>query len=140
MISITTVDMPLKKTHHAMVKKCVNAVIQNIKKEITIATCSDKYILEMNKQSLNHDYYTDIITYHYENTAEKIEAELLISLERIEENANTNNVPFENELARIIIHGCLHLIGFDDKTTKLKTEMTQQEDKYLKLIIDEANK
>jgi len=115
-------------------------VLKHRKKEISIVACSDEYILQMNKQSLNHDYYTDIITYHYENTPNNLEAELLISVERIAENAITNKIPFEHELARIIIHGCLHLNGYDDKTPKLKKEMTNQEDKYLTEVSNLLNK
>lgn len=88
--------------------------------------CTDERILEVNKQYLNHDYYTDIITFDY---SEKnfIAGDIFISIDTVRANANEFAVSFENELLRIIIHGILHLCGQDDSTTELRAEMTEKE-------------
>lgn len=101
--------------------------------DISFIFCSDAYLLEMNKQYLNHDYFTDIITFDYveENV---ISGDIFISCDRVKENALEFNTGFENELSRIIIHGVLHLLGFKDKTKKDKLLMTQKEDFYLKVL------
>ena len=100
--------------------------------EISIIFCSDDYLLEVNQKHLNHDYYTDVITFDYsiENT---ISGDLFISVDRVEENAQTVGVNMVDELHRIIVHGTLHLLGYTDKTTSAKKEMTSKEDFYLSL-------
>lgn len=98
--------------------------------EISFVFCSDDYLYEMNKKHLNHDYLTDVITFDY---CEKkiVSGDIFISIDRIKDNAQTYEVSFENELNRIMIHGILHLLKFDDKTEKDKELMTQKEDYYL---------
>ncbi len=100
--------------------------------DINIIFCSDEYLLEVNKQYLNHDYYTDIITFNY-NT-DKINGDLFISLDRVGDNANQNNVPRETELLRVIIHGVLHLLGFNDKTAKEEKIIRAKEDSFLTIF------
>lgn len=92
--------------------------------------CTDEYLLEVNKKFLNHDYFTDIITFDY---TEKpiISGDLFISTERVLENAKQLNLPFENELKRVMIHGIIHLFGYQDKTKKEKEIMTERENFYL---------
>jgi len=106
---------------------------ENILKEIelSIIFCSDNALLEINKQFLNHDYYTDIITFPIEETNTIFEAELYISIDRVKENATTHSKTFENELSRVIIHGVLHLCGFGDKTASEIKIMRAKEDYYL---------
>ena len=103
--------------------------------EITYIFCSDKRILEVNNQYLNHNYYTDIITFDY-SKGSIISGDIFISIETVESNAKKFKVSFENELQRIMIHGILHLCGQDDKTPELRMEMTQKEnlalEQYLK--------
>ena len=94
--------------------------------------CSDNYLLEINKQYLNHDTYTDIITFDYSTKKEPISGDIYIGIERVKENATTFSKSFENELHRVIIHGVLHLLGYKDKTKPAKQEMTKQEDICLK--------
>ena len=100
--------------------------------DITVVFCSDTALLEINRQYLSHDYYTDIITFDYTDTEKKIiSGDLMISIDTVRANAQTFGVPFENELARVIIHGVLHLLGYGDKTPEEETHMHALEDKYL---------
>ena len=101
--------------------------------DISFIFCSDEYLLKVNKQYLDHDYFTDIITFDYvENNI--ISGDIFISCDRVKENAVEFKTGFENELSRIIIHGVLHLLGFKDKNKKDKLLMTQKEDFYLKVL------
>lgn len=103
--------------------------------DITFIFCSDQYLLEVNKQYLNHDYFTDIITFDYvENNV--ISGDIFISCDRVKENAGEFNTGFDNELRRIIIHGVLHLVGYKDKNKKDKFLMTSKEDFYLNMLSD----
>ena len=88
--------------------------------------CSDERILEVNKQYLEHDYYTDIITFDY-SEGKVISGDIFISIDTVRTNAREFGVSFEQELNRIIIHGILHLCGQDDKTPELRLEMTRKE-------------
>ncbi|MFA5045590.1 MAG: rRNA maturation RNase YbeY [Paludibacter sp.] len=94
--------------------------------EIAYIFCSDKRILEVNKHYLDHDYYTDIITFDYSGK-DFISGDIFISLDTVRSNAAEFGVPFEKELERIMIHGILHLCGQDDKTPELRLEMTAKE-------------
>ena len=102
--------------------------------ELSIIFCSDDALLEINKNFLNHDYYTDIITFPIEETHTVFEAELYISIERVKENAEKLSKTFEDELNRVIIHGVLHLCGYKDKTENEIIEMRNKEDYYLSLF------
>lgn len=102
--------------------------------EINIIFCNDEYLLKINQEHLTHDYYTDIITFDYsENTI--ISGDLFISKDRVEENAEEYKVSFENELNRVIIHGILHLIGYNDKSESEIKEMRTKENYYLDKLI-----
>lgn len=97
---------------------------------VTLVFGTDDWLLEKNKEFLNHDYYTDIITFDYsEDTL--ISGDLLISIDRVEDNAKAHNVSRETELMRVIVHGVLHLIGYNDKTTEESKIMRKKEDYYL---------
>lgn len=100
---------------------------------ISYIFCTDSYLLSINKQFLKHNYFTDIITFDY-TEAKTIKGEIYISIDRIKENAETFKVLFKDELFRVMIHGMLHLIGYDDKTPALKKIMTQKENEYLSLM------
>jgi len=101
--------------------------------DISFIFCSDNYLLEVNKQYLNHDYFTDIITFDYvENNV--ISGDIFISCDRVRENATEFKTGFENELSRIIVHGVLHLLGYKDKSKKDKLLMTNKEDFYLNVL------
>lgn len=98
--------------------------------DINYIYCSDEYLLELNRSSLNHDYYTDIITFDYVEE-EVISGDLFISIDRVKENAKENNETFEIELSRVMIHGVMHLCGYGDKTEKEEKTMRSKEDFYL---------
>lgn len=114
------------------ITKCID--IQGFKlSELSIIFCSDEYLLEINKNHLNHDYYTDIITFNY-NEENQIEGDLFISIDRVKENAEQNGVDFINELQRVMIHGVLHLCGQNDKTDEEQAEMTKKENLMLEKL------
>jgi len=101
--------------------------------EISYIFCSDAYLHQMNLAYLNHDTYTDIITFDYtENSF--VSGDIFISIDRVKENANKFNTTFLNELSRVIIHGVLHLVGYKDKSTEQKQVMRSKEDFYLTLL------
>ena len=94
--------------------------------------CTDEYLLEINRQYLQHDFYTDFITFEL-GTAEKIDGEIYISAERVKENAQLMQISFKEELHRVIFHGVLHLCGYKDKLKTEKLEMRTKEDRLLQL-------
>ena len=96
--------------------------------------CSDDYLLEINRQYLQHDYYTDIITFDNSEDEGKLEGDIYISIDRVRDNANVLKVDFEIELRRVLIHGLLHLVGFEDSTDDLKQQMRAREDDCLRLF------
>ncbi|MEM9545448.1 MAG: rRNA maturation RNase YbeY [Bacteroidota bacterium] len=96
-------------------------------KQVTYIFCDDEYLLEINKQFLNHDFYTDIITFPYKQGSE-IESDIFISVDRVRENATLYKVDFDRELLRVIAHGLLHLMGYKDKTKEEEKVMRAQED------------
>lgn len=100
--------------------------------EISIILCSDDYLLEVNRKHLNHDYYTDVITFDYSESPH-VSGDIFISVDRVQENAGSFGVEMVDELHRIIVHGTLHLLGYTDKTSSSKEEMTSKEDFYLSL-------
>ena len=99
---------------------------------IDIIFCSDEYLLQINKQHLQHDFYTDIITFDLsESSANPIIGELYISIDRVKDNSALRDEKFSSELLRVIFHGLLHLCGFKDKKAKDIKTMRQKEDEYL---------
>ena len=98
--------------------------------DIYIHWMTDEQLLEVNRKHLNHDYYTDIITFDY-TRRNKISGELFISEDRIADNAKQNGEPIERERNRVVAHGILHLIGFGDKTEEEKALMRSKEDEIL---------
>jgi len=100
-------------------------------KELTYIFCSDAYLLQINLQYLDHDTYTDIVTFDNSANEGVIVGDIFISIDRIRENALKFNVTEITELHRVIIHGVLHLLGYTDKSVSAKKKMTQKEDFYL---------
>ena len=101
--------------------------------EIHISLMSDEGLLEINKKHLNHDDYTDVITFDY-STQNTIHCDIAVSTDRVLENAHNEGVSIENELARVMIHGILHCVGFNDKTEGDKRIMRGKENELLKLF------
>jgi len=100
-------------------------------KSINFIFCSDVYLLNINQQYLNHDTYTDIITFDNSEIKNQIESDIFISIDRVRENAKSYKVNLPTELHRIMIHGTLHLLGYKDKSPKEKELMTVKENEYL---------
>ena len=139
MILFNTESITFTLKNKLLLKKWITTVVQNKKRkvgEIAFVFCSDDYLLEINKQYLNHNTLTDIITFDYskESPKQAISGDIYISVDRIAENAKKYSKTFENELHRVMIHGTLHLLGYTDKTKAAKLEMTKQEDVCLKSI------
>jgi probable rRNA maturation factor len=110
-------------------------VITSFKKQfgdVTIVFCSDAFLLEMNKTHLQHDYYTDIITFDY-CEGDLISGDLFISLDTVSSNASDLKIEFIDEVHRVCVHGLLHLLGFKDKQDQDQLEMRSQEDLMLSI-------
>ncbi|MFN8417202.1 MAG: rRNA maturation RNase YbeY [Cytophagaceae bacterium] len=100
--------------------------------------CSDEYLLQINKDFLDHDYYTDIITFDQSEVKGKIEGDIFISIDRVKDNAKTEGSTFKQELHRVLAHGVLHLTGYKDKTPKDAKKMRVKEEEALKLLKPKA--
>ena len=100
--------------------------------DISIIFCSDNYILDVNMRHLQHDYFTDIITFDY-CEGDKLSGDLFISVDSVRENALFYGTEFADELNRVMVHGLLHLIGYDDHTEEEQKTMREKEDYYLSL-------
>ena len=101
--------------------------------QIDYIFCSDDYLLELNKEYLNHDTFTDIITFDYRD-GNTISGDIFISTDRVEDNAKKYDVAFSNELRRVMCHGVLHLAGFGDKSNKEKRIMREKEEEKIKMF------
>ncbi|MCG8307291.1 MAG: rRNA maturation RNase YbeY [Cytophagales bacterium] len=111
------------------------AINQNNKKLLALnyVFTSDAYLLNINKEYLDHTNFTDIITFDQSSKKHTVEADIFISIDRVKENAEELKISFRDELHRVMIHGVLHLLGFDDKTDSEKEEMRKKENHYLAL-------
>ena len=112
----------------------LSAVIEAEEKDIDrilYIFCSDDELLTINRQYLNHDDLTDIITFPYKY--DPIEAEIYISIDRVKENAVSFHVPFEEELSRVLVHGILHMCGYDDHSELDKVKMRELENKFISI-------
>jgi rRNA maturation RNase YbeY len=132
-ISFVSEAIKFNLNHKTILKNWIKSVVTEEKKrvgEISFVFCSDDYLLEINKQFLQHDYYTDIISFDY-SEEDLLSGDLMISIDRVKENAIEQKVDFLTELNRVMIHGVLHLIGYSDKLPKEKKIMREKEDYYL---------
>ena len=139
MITFNNQDVKFTLKEKALLKKWIVSTIEKKKRkagELNFIFCSDEHLLGINKQYLNHDTYTDIITFDYskEDVNLPVSGDIFISIDRVKENAEKFGKTFENELHRVLIHGTLHLLGYADKTKPAKAEMTRQEDLALKTL------
>ena len=136
MLEIVFEDVDAVSFEHSSILDWYSKVANQEEKvlgDLTIIFCSDDYLLEVNREHLDHDYYTDIITFDYSDFP-TVSGDLFISVDRVKENATDFNVSFEHELHRVIIHGFLHLCGYFDKTNEDEFLMRSKENQALSLI------
>ena len=129
-------DISFKLKNKTGVKQWIKATIEAegyTLNELNYIFCSDQYLLQINQQYLDHDTYTDIVTFDNSEKKGVIEGDIFISIDRIRENALKFDSGEVNELHRVIIHGALHLLGYQDKKPESKKIMTGKEDHYLSL-------
>ena len=122
------------KTH---LKSFIASIFKKEKRElgsINYIFCSDDMLLKINQDFLQHNYYTDIITFGLNEPGEPIEAEIYVSIDRVKDNANQQSVSYQNEMQRVLFHGALHLCGYKDKKKSEIQEMRAKEDQYLRMI------
>lgn len=128
-------DISYHLTNESGLIKWLEDVAIHYKKHISYINyvfCSDDYLLNINQTYLNHDYYTDIITFD-QSENDGIAADIFISIDRVNENAQSFSISHEDELHRVLVHGLLHLIGFNDKSEEEKKEMKENEEACLSL-------
>ncbi|WP_410221794.1 rRNA maturation RNase YbeY [Pedobacter sp.] len=128
----TTYNLKGKRALKGWVEKVIIAEGYKLE-ELNFIFCSDEFLLRINQDFLQHDYYTDVITFDNSEEPKTIVSDIFISIDRVKDNAKLNNVTIHDELCRIMIHGTLHLLGYKDKTLKEKSLMTQKEDYCLSL-------
>jgi len=136
MISFYSENITLPKIPKRKIAAWIKLVAQKYGKktgEIACVFCDDKKILEINRQYLKHDYFTDIITFDY-SEKDTISGDIFISLDTVKTNSEKFNTLFINELYRVIIHGILHLCGQNDKTPEEKKNMREKEEEAINLI------
>lgn len=134
-ITFQSEDIEFEFVEQAQTTSWIHQVIQLESGQLNFLNyifCSDRYLLQLNQEYLQHDTLTDIITFHY--SEEAIESDIFISVERVRENAATRNITFIDELKRVMVHGVLHLLGYPDKTEQEKERMREKEDEMLGLV------
>jgi rRNA maturation RNase YbeY len=133
-INFHSTDKPFVFPQKRKLKLFLEDIFKKEKKKIQqldYIFCSDEYLLQINQQFLQHDYYTDIITFDLSETKSVTYGEIYISLDRVKDNAIQIKSSYKTELLRVIIHGILHLCGYKDKTKAQKQEMREKEEFYL---------
>jgi len=136
-IQFHTADLGITLPGKTILKTLLSDLFRKEGKQLaglSIVFCSDEYLLELNRQFLQHDYYTDILTFLMSERGAPVEGELYISIDRVRDNARALGVPAMHELRRVILHGALHLCGYKDKLKKDQALIRQKEDRYLQLL------
>ncbi len=136
MITYNTENVSMPKIQRRLTSKWIKAVAEKYGKrtgEIAYIFCNDSKILEVNRKYLQHDYFTDIITFDY-TEGDTINGDIFISLDTVRSNSNEQGTTYEEELNRVIIHGILHLCGINDKRPGEREIMEQEENKALAMI------
>ena len=139
MIRFSTLDVDMPPVEPQRDKTWIVAVARGYDKtigELYYYFCSDEKLLEINRERLGHDFYTDIVTFPLTDCETVLSSEFCISVDRIKENAVTFGRSYESELHRVIIHGVLHLIGFDDHTDEDEKEMREKEEEALSVLFN----
>ncbi len=122
--------------NESVVEACINTLAKEESRkvgDITFVFCDDNYLHKINLEFLDHDTYTDVVTFDY-SVGNELVSEIYISTERVEENAKKYSETFENEIHRVMIHGVLHLCGYKDKLSEEKKIMRDKENHYLSLL------
>lgn len=130
-------EVSISLTKRQSLKKFINFLFKKEGKKlasINYIFCTDAALLEINRQFLAHDFYTDIITFDL-SEGDGVKAEIYISTDRVKDNARQLGVSFRSEIHRVIFHGVLHLCGYQDKTTAQKETMREKENSYLNLYL-----
>jgi probable rRNA maturation factor len=134
-ITFHNADIKFTLPQKAALKKFIGAQVlkeAGKKTQLSYIFCSDEYLLDINRRFLQHDYYTDIITFPLGEREAVIEAEIYISVDRVRDNAKNLKVPLEHELLRVMFHGVLHLLGHKDKTKAQKLAMRKLEEVWMR--------
>ncbi|MET4081081.1 putative rRNA maturation factor [Pedobacter sp. UYP30] len=126
----TTYNLPNKLKVKTWIRNTISAEGFTLD-EMNIVFCSDEYLLEINQKYLDHDTFTDIITFDNSEVHKQITSDIFISIERVRENTKLFKTSIYDEVCRIMVHGTLHLLGYGDKSKLEKTKMTEKEDFYL---------
>lgn len=127
---------PVSLQNRVRLKKFIESIFKKEKKKIqglNYVFCTDEELLEINRQYLNHDYYTDIVSFELSKKDEPAEGDIYISIDRIRDNALSLGEPLYKEVHRVIFHGALHLCGYKDKTKSQSLGMRNKEEEYLSL-------
>jgi rRNA maturation RNase YbeY len=127
--------LPFKGKKTSAKAQIMNLIAMENKKagDLCFIFCTDDFLLDINKKHLNHDYYTDVITFDY-TVDNVVSGDIFVSVERVNENAGEFGVSFNHELSRVMYHGILHLCGYSDKSDEEKQTMREKEDFYLKTL------
>ncbi|MBO6024184.1 MAG: rRNA maturation RNase YbeY [Bacteroidales bacterium] len=139
MIRFSTLDVDMPPIDLQRIKAWIGEVVEQYGKtigELYYYFCSDEKLLEINRERLGHDFYTDIVTFPLTECDTVLSSEFCISIDRIKENAVTFGRSYESELHRVIIHGVLHLVGFDDHTDEDGQVMREKEEEALKYLFN----
>lgn len=127
-------ELPVSLKERTRLKRFIESIFRkeaHVVESLNYVFCTDKRLLEINKQYLRHDYYTDIITFELSIPGQRVNGEIYISIDRVRDNAQNLDETFQRELHRVIFHGALHLCGYRDKTQKEQARMREREDHYL---------
>lgn len=135
-VSFNFCDVSFNLKHRRILKRWLLGIAKKEQKKINrvhVNFCSDVYLLHINKQYLQKEYYTDIITFDYTKN-NQIEGEMFISLDTVRHNAYSLNIPIHEELYRVMAHGILHMCGFNDATNRQQQIMRRKEEESLKIL------
>ncbi|MCK5820811.1 MAG: rRNA maturation RNase YbeY [Bacteroidales bacterium] len=135
-IKFHALDIPEPRFERKILKSGISWLIHEHKKDlgdIEVVFCSDNELLIMNKNFLDHDFFTDVITFDY-SEGNYISGDIYLSIDRLKENAQQFRISLQDEIRRVVGHGVLHLIGFKDKTVPEKKIMTEEENKFLEFF------
>lgn len=142
MIRFSTIDVAMPNIDTAQVRSWITGVVESRGfkvGELYYYFCSDDALLNINRERLGHDFYTDIVTFPLNDGGSFISSEFCISLDRVADNARSFGRLYESELHRVIIHGVLHLIGFDDLTDEDRVTMRKMEEECLEKLFNNQN-